>query len=107
MKRLLLLSLALWAAAAGVARADERDGHRTLVIDGRLRADRANLDMDSVFDAMIGAVRLGVSSGKLVPLKRRADGRREEVALAVGRSQLTPLFDVSLGGASALVRFKF
>jgi hypothetical protein len=65
------------------------------------------LDLDTLFDSVIGAARLGVSSGKIVLTRRRADGRREEVALALGRTRLVPLFDVSLGQATAIFRIRF
>ena len=102
MARLLLVS-ALLIGTATIASADNRP---LLAFDG-LKSDRVCLDLDSVFDRVIGAVRLGVSAGKLVLLRRASDGRREELAVDVGKSRLTPLFDVSTGGASALLRFRF
>jgi hypothetical protein len=96
----------LLSLSAGVARAEPVTAASAAL---RLEVGRTKsaVDMDSLFDSVIGAARLGISSGKLVLTRRRPDGRREEVALALGRTRLVPLFDVSLSQATAVFRIRF
>jgi hypothetical protein len=96
----------LFAFSAGVAH-----GEPASAVSAALRLDVARpqnaVDMDSLFASVIGAARLGLSSGKIVLTRRRADGRREEIALALGRARVVPLFDVNLGQATAVFRIRF
>ena len=60
------------------------------------------LTMDSVFEDMLSSAGFRIDDGKLAFVRHG-----QEVAKVVGRSRLTPLVDVSLGGASAVMRFRF
>jgi hypothetical protein len=103
-----LLSSAAWAKPIVLrphlaARAE----YRALALDHHIVASsrEPSFDVDSAFTRAIGAAGLGISSGKLVLMRA---GGREEVGLAIrGGARFTPLFDVSLSGASAVVRLSF
>ena len=73
----------------------------------RAVAPRQQRDCNAMFGGLMSAAGFGVSSGKIVLLRRGAGGRTEEIAAQVGRARLVPAFDVNLGGASALFRFVF
>ena len=64
-------------------------------------------DLDAVFERAIGAAGFGISNGKLVLMRKTREGRREQVAFVVGRSRMTPVFDVSFSSATAMFRFTF
>jgi hypothetical protein len=63
---------------------------------------RLQLTVDSVFEGAICAAGFTIDSGKLAFVRH---GR--PVAATIGRSTLTPLVDLNLGGASAVMRFVF
>ena len=68
-----------------------------------LRTQDKRRDDDGAFAGLMNAAGVGVSSGKIIFLRRN----RDAVAVAVGTARLTPLFDVRFGSASALLRFTF
>jgi hypothetical protein len=115
MKRALLAFAAL-LLPTGIAAAKPLALHARLNIRAENRAlilthpakngggDRAGAALDDAVDRAMAAAGLGVSSGKLVLLR---SGGREEVALAIRGTRLTPLFDLSLSSAAAVVRMSF
>ncbi len=99
--RRLAVSMLLFA---GAARAEIVRGRLSLVAP--VRTSGRALDLDAVFDRVIGAAGLGVTSGK-ISLQRCTHGHREEVAAVAGRSRIMPLFDLSLHGASIYAHVVF
>jgi len=93
-------------AVGGVAFADS-DGPAKAQL--QVLAPTRNVELDAVFDRLLSSAGLAISSGKIVLMKRDKHGRHELVAATVGKAktQVGPAFDLSLGGASALMRIVF
>jgi hypothetical protein len=98
-----MTSLLLVTVLAGAALAEPTK----LAIPELHAARPPTRDCNAMFGGIMSAAGFGISSGKIVLLRRGAGGRTEEVAAQVGRARLLPAFDVGLGGASALFRFVF
>ncbi len=104
MRSMLLLSLSFLFCGVAVAE-PVRDA---LAFGSEIVSTRSpKRDVNGAFSGIMDAAGVGVSSGKIMLLRRSATGQREAVAVMVGTARLMPLFDVNLGGASALIRFAF
>ncbi len=68
---------------------------------------RRTLDMDGVFDRVMSAAGVGLTSGKIMLLRPMRAGRREQVATTVGKARLMPLFELNFGGASIFAHVTF
>ena len=103
MKCLITLSL---FAFAGVAAA-ETLGAQSMLKALPSTAARPSFNMDGVFDRVMSAAGVGLTSGKIMLLRPMRCGRREQVAVNMGKSRLMPLFDLNFHGASVFAHVSF
>ena len=68
---------------------------------------RHSLDLDGVFDRMMNAVGVGLTSGKIKLLKTARCGVREDVSAQLGKSRVMPLLDVNFRSASIFAQVTF
>ena len=97
-----LIALALLAHSSGA----HADAPAPMRLPAPPPARRA-LDMDGVFDRIMTAAGVGLTSGKIKLLRPMRCGKREEVATTLGKSKLMPLFDVNFHGASLFAHVTF
>ena len=100
MKILFLVSLGLMFLIARAAKAE------TISV-APAPAAKKNIDMDGVFDRMMNAVGVGLTSGKIKLLKSSRCGLREDVSAQLGKSRVMPLFDVNFRSASIFAQVSF
>jgi hypothetical protein len=94
----------LLVALSSLAWADPIEGSpaaRHELLKSELKRPTA-LSLDSVFESAIRGAGFAIESGKLA-----FTSHGHTVTATVGRSQLTPLVDVTTAGAAAFMRFVF